>query len=88
MTEEIVKITTEKTPEDVKELVIARLDVLPEGNKISIGGEGEFTKANLIEHVTQDDEIGKTVVSAELTFLKALKEGSLLSGVLTETQGK
>lgn len=77
------KNSKQKISEDLKELVIARLDVFPSDKKISIGSIGEFTKNELIEHVEEEDEIGKKAVEVELTFLKALKEGSLLEEVIT-----
>jgi hypothetical protein len=67
---------------DVKELVIARLDVLPSNRKISVGSEGEFTKTQLIEHVREGDSIGRTIVDLELEFLRALKDGTLLEEAL------
>lgn len=54
---------------EVEELVIARLQTLPEGAEISIGSKGEFTKDQLIQHVKDGDEIGKKMVDIEMTFL-------------------
>lgn len=68
--------------DDVKELVIARLDVLPSNRKISVGSEGEFTKEELIARVIEGDAIGRTVVNLELEFLRALKDGTLLDQML------
>ena len=64
-------------PREIKELVIARLEVWPAGKKISIGKSGEFTKEELIQHVKKGDAIGKKVVEIELEFLRALKHGLL-----------
>ena len=72
----------EQISDAVKELVIARLDVLPSNRKISIGSEGEFTKNELIGHVKDGDSIGKTIVALELEFLRALKDGTLLEQAL------
>jgi len=63
--------------EDVKKLIIARLDVWPRNKKISIGRFGSFTKEELIEHVKKEDEVGKKIVEIELQFLRALKKGIL-----------
>lgn len=67
---------------DVKELVIARLDVLPSNLKVSIGADGEFAKSELIEHVKQGDSIGQQIIKMELAFLRALKDGILLDEIL------
>lgn len=61
--------------EEIKELVIARLQTLPEGKEISIGSDGEFTKEELIRHVEKGDEIGKKITEVEINFLRSLKEG-------------
>lgn len=61
--------------EDIKELVIFRLETLPANRKISIGSQGEFTKDELIDHVKKEDAVGKKIVEVELEFLRAIKEG-------------
>lgn len=61
--------------EEIKELVIARLKTLPEDKSISIGSEGGFTKEELIQHVEQEDHIGKKMIEVEMHFLQMLKEG-------------
>ncbi|MBI4453454.1 hypothetical protein HY636_02315 [Candidatus Woesearchaeota archaeon] len=67
-----------KIPQEIKELVIIRLETLPSDKKISIGSFGEFSKEELVEHVKKDDEIGKKLVEVELEFLRALKEGIVI----------
>lgn len=76
-------ISKEEIPEEIKELVIARLDLLSEEKKISVGSSGEFTKNELIEHIKEDDEIGRKMVEIELELLKAQREGSLLKEILS-----
>ena len=59
---------------DIKNLVIARLKVIPDNLKLSIGG-GEYSKDELIKHVEQGDEIGKKIIEIEMSYLRSLKEG-------------
>lgn len=66
----------------IKDLVIARLDLIPPNLGVSIGGQGSFTKKELIEHVKQGDDIGQQIARIELAFLKAVKEGILLDEIL------
>lgn len=61
--------------EDIKELVIVRLESLHSNKKISIGSYGEFTRDQLIERVKKEDDVGRKIVEVELEFLRALKEG-------------
>jgi len=78
------KTSEQEISEDVKELVIARLEVLSPDKKFSIGSnEKEFTRDELIESVKNEDEIGQKVIDLELTFLRALKDGTLLKEILT-----
>lgn len=58
---------------EIIELVVARLQTLPEGVGISIGSDGEYSKEELISHVQHNDEVGKKIVEAEMSFLRALK---------------
>ncbi len=62
--------------QEIKNLVIARLKTLPEDKSISVGSDGDFTKDQLIQHVEDNDEIGKKVIEVEMNFLRAVKEGS------------
>lgn len=59
---------------EIKELVIARLEVLPKDTGISIGSAGEFTRDELIERVKQGDEIGKKIIEVQLNYLQSLKD--------------
>ncbi|MBI4896354.1 MAG: hypothetical protein HY832_02295 [Candidatus Aenigmarchaeota archaeon] len=60
--------------EDIRELVKVRLTEMPSHIKLSIGNFGSFDRNQLIEHVEKGDEIGKTIVEMELTYIQALKK--------------
>ncbi len=64
--------------EEIKELVLLRLETMPSDRKISIGSYGEFTKEELIERVKKGDEVGKKLIAIEMEFLQAMKEGVLV----------
>ena len=66
-----------KITRQIKELVIARLDIMPNNMKVSIGSYGAFSKDDLKKHVEDEDEIGKKIVEVQMTFLRAIKEGKL-----------
>lgn len=61
--------------EEIKKIVIARLETLPPDKKMSIGSSGEFSRDELIEKVKSDDPIGKKIIQIELEFLRSLKKG-------------
>ena len=60
---------------DIQDLVIARLQTLPDGVELSIGSEGDFTKDELIDHVRLGDEVGQKIIELEMSFLRSLKSG-------------
>ena len=66
---------TKEINQDMVELVVARLENLPSDKEISIGGSGEYSKQEIIEHVKKVDEIGKKMIDIELQFLRLMKEG-------------
>lgn len=74
--------------EEIKKLVISRIEVLPPRQKISIGSFGEFTKEELIEHVEKGDTIGKKIIEVQLEFLKSLKEGVFYEQDLSDYKTK
>ena len=66
------------TEDEIKKIVIARLETLPADKKISIGSSGEFSRDELIDNVMKDTDIGKKMVQVEMEFLTSLKEGILV----------
>ncbi len=74
------KLTNKEIEEELKEIVIARLNTISPDKKISIGSVGDFRKDDLIEHVKKNDDIGKKIVEVELSFLRAQKEGLVYNG--------
>ena len=64
-----------KINEEIKKIVIARLEVFPSDKKISIGSIGELTKEEMIENVEKETDIGKKIVEVQLNYLRTLKEG-------------
>lgn len=58
--------------EDMTNLVIARLETIPPNVEVSIGGDGSFTIAELIDRVKKQDEIGKKMIEMQLAYLRSL----------------
>lgn len=57
----------------IRDIVLARLDVMPENVGLSIGGGGKFSREELIVHVTKNDDIGKKMIKIQLAYLQSLK---------------
>ncbi|MBI2576036.1 hypothetical protein HYV84_02395 [Candidatus Woesearchaeota archaeon] len=65
----------EEIEEQIKKTVIARLEVMSQDKKMSIGASGEFSRDELIEKVKLGDPIGRKMIQIELDFLRSLKKG-------------
>mgnify|MGYP000005724600 CR=1 FL=1 len=61
--------------EDIKKLVITRLQSMPPNLKLSVGRYGTFTKEELIERVQKEDEVGKLIIEMQLKYLRSFKKG-------------
>lgn len=62
--------------EQLKALVLERINVMPDSMRIAIGST-EVTKKDIIDHVAEGDEIGKQMIAMELEFLRALASGAI-----------
>lgn len=67
---------TEEVKNKLKELVLARLTVMPHDVSISIGDKNLDKKA-LTKHVQSEDEIGNQMMEMELEFLQDLASGAI-----------
>jgi len=63
--------------EYLKELVLARLDVMPSNYKLSVGNQGTFTKMQLMDSVRRESSLGKQIIGMQVNFIKALTSGEL-----------
>ncbi len=74
------KIKIQKvSDEEVRDIVIARLQSFPSNRKISIGSGGEFTKDELVQNVRDGSDIGNKIIEIQLSYLKSLKNGIFLN---------
>jgi len=67
------------TSEEIKRLVVERLKTMPSGMRISIGGQGSFSKDELLAKVEEGDSIGQEIIQVELEYLRALKKGEIFN---------
>lgn len=72
--------------DDIKELIIARLEVLPDNKSISIGSNGDFTKQELIEHVKTGDSLGRKITEIQMEYLRLLKGNFLYEQNIADNQ--
>ena len=65
----------EKISEELKKIVLWRIETIPPNFKLSVGHEGTFTKDELKQHVEKGDEVGVMFAQMQLNFMKALASG-------------
>lgn len=69
-----------ETNEKIKELVLARIDAqVPSNLKLFIGSFGGMNKEEMMEHVRNEDEIGKKIIQMHINFMRALVRGEVTS---------
>lgn len=70
---------------DIKELVKARLNVLPKNVSVSIGLDGAFKRDELIQHVELCDSVGEKIIQIDMEFLQALKKGEFYPALFEQS---
>ncbi len=66
----------EEEKEQLKKIVLARLNVMPKDISVTIGSEN-LKREELVEHVQLEDEVGKQMIEIELEFLKDMASGAI-----------
>lgn len=82
---EIIQPPIEPISKELKELVIARLNLIPDNVTVSVGADGEFTRTELIQKVKEEDTVGQEIVRSQLEFLRALGTGKFLDELTLES---
>jgi hypothetical protein len=62
--------------EQLKKVVLERVGTMPDSLNLAIGSS-EITKSALLEHVRQQDEIGRQFMEMELEFMRDLGSGAV-----------
>ena len=62
--------------EQLKKLVLERVGAMPDSINLAVGS-AEITKKKLLEHVQQEDEIGRQFIEMELEFMRDLGSGAV-----------
>ena len=67
-------MTSEELQQEIRDLVVSRLMAIPPNLKLSIGSYGSFNNEQLVQHVKENDEVGRTVLNMQMSYLKSLKK--------------
>ncbi len=61
--------------EDLKEIVLVRLESMPPNIRVSVGSEKDMTKDDLIHEVKNDTDLGRLIIEIQYQYLKSMKKG-------------
>jgi len=59
--------------QNIKDLVLMRLETMPKTIKIVLGFDKELNREDLINHVKKEDKLGKLIIEMQLKYLRSLK---------------
>lgn len=65
--------------EQLKKLVLERVGAMPDSMNLAVGA-AELSKSDLLEHIRQEDEIGRQFMEMDLEFLRDLASGAVYAG--------
>jgi hypothetical protein len=68
-------MSEEKINQNMKEVVIMRIETMPSNLKLSIGNSQSLTKEEMIKHVQDEDSTGRQIINSHLSFMKAIARG-------------
>ncbi|MBR3204489.1 hypothetical protein IKF81_02285 [Candidatus Saccharibacteria bacterium] len=63
--------------DDFQKLVYVRWQSMPKGYSISIGDKGIVTKEEALEHVANNDEIGRLLIAIDRNYFDEIKTGKI-----------
>ncbi|MBK6861597.1 MAG: hypothetical protein IPK91_16050 [Saprospiraceae bacterium] len=69
-------ISNSELNEQLKSLVLERVGTMPDTLRMSVDSD-ELTKNDVLQHVSQGDDIGNQVMEMELGFLRDLASGAI-----------
>ena len=75
-----------KIDDELKRVVLARLQLFPKEARLNIGSAGEFNKQQLIENVEKETAVGEKIIAIQLNYLRALKEGIFYGEDIADNQ--
>lgn len=61
--------------EEIKKLVLIRLEAMPPDIKVSIGSERDLSREELFREVKNETELGKLIIKMQLEYLRSMKKG-------------
>ena len=61
--------------EEFREIVIKRLEAMPENVRVSMGSVGTFSREDLIKNVNDNTELGQLILKMQIEYMKSMTKG-------------
>lgn len=74
-------MTNEEINQEIKEVVIMRIESMPSNLKLSIGDGQSLTKEEMIKHVREEDVTGKQIINSHISFMRAIARGDFTKAI-------
>jgi hypothetical protein len=74
-------MNNEEINQEMKEVVIMRIESMPSNLRLSIGNNQSLTKEEMIKHVREEDVTGKQIINSHLSFMRAIARGDFTKAI-------
>ncbi len=74
-------MTNEEINQEMKEVVIMRIESMPSNLRLSIGNNKSLTKEEMIKHVREEDDTGRQIINSHISFMKAIARGDFTKAI-------
>ncbi len=71
------KYVNTEIEKEIRQLVIERIRTMPDNINISIGGDSDYTKEQIMKSVEIGDDAGQQFIRMQMDFLRAVTEGKV-----------
>ena len=74
-------MTNKEINQEMKEVVIMRIESMPSNLRLSIGNNKSLTKEEMIKHVREEDDTGRQIINSHISFMKAIARGDFTKAI-------
>lgn len=76
-------MTKKITDEEIRNLVVERLNSISDETSLMIGGDIKLSKTEMINSVKKGDDVGKKIIDMQMTYLRDLASGKLMENIMS-----
>lgn len=77
-------MTKKNTDEEIRKLVVERLNSISDDSSLMVGGDVKLSKSDMIESVKNGDEVGIKIIEMQMIYLRDLASGKLMENIMSD----